>query len=415
MTKKRLKIAIFTDVFLEVQGGIPSSISAQRESLEKQGHEVVVFCPGFTSPDKNVFLVPTHRWLRFGGAPLSKSPTKVMRWIRKNFPNFSDFDVVHVQYEASCSMAGMKLARQFNIPVVQTMHGREDVAIQTNIPHPLKTFVGVVLNFLHSRYIPHRIKVHRDRRLAPTIATAKMWTLMVNHANFADIVTTPSKHFALKLQSYGVSKKIVVVSNGVADEMVEAFDKKIAKAGKSLVRKMTPGEPLRLFWNSRLSNEKRIMPFLCALTLMKEPFFFSACGDGNAYKRAQRFIRKNGLESRVKLYGRVPHEQILDKMSSQHLSVTVSYGFDTQGLTLLEAEAVGLPVFFCDPDMREIVPSGAAVIAAGPSPEEMAAALDEAARHPEKIEEMSKVMLRHRKEILQSIQIKKLLDIYESF
>lgn len=419
-----MRVAIFTDVFLEVPGGIPSSISAQKKSLEKLGHTVTIFAPGFTDEkgnatgllDKEVLkdtvVVPTHKHLRLNGAPLSKSPEVVEKWLMEKYPRF-DFDIVHVHYEASCSLAGMKMARRFKIPLVQTMHGREDMAIAVNVPHPFKTLVGSALNFLHSKYIPHRVVVSRDTDLALTVARAKMWTMMVNHANFADAVLTPSEHFARKLKHYGVTKPISVVSNGVADEMVAEIDEKVKKEGGTLERNLENGEPLRLFWNSRLSREKRIMPFLVALSKMKRPYFFSACGDGNEYKKAERFVKKHNMSDKVKLYGRVPHEEVLDKMLAQHLSVTVSYGFDTQGLTLLEAEAVGLPVFFCDPDMKEVVPAAGALMSDGPSPEQMAKALDTLSANPERIKIMSKEMLKHRTEILQSTQIKKLLTVYQ--
>ena len=156
------------------------------------------------------------------------------------------------------------------------------------------------------------------------------------------------------------------------------------------------------------------MPFLEALSLMKDPFFFSACGDGNALKQAKQFVKKHGMEKKVVFYGRVPHEEVLDRMLGQHISATVSFGFDTQGLTLLEAEATGLPVFFCDSDMKESVPEGGYVMAEGPSPREMARALDKLAKNPEKIKEMSKVMLAHRQEILQSTQIEKLISVYRA-
>lgn len=408
-----MKIAIFTDVFLEVPGGIPSSIEAQKASLEELGHEVIVFAPGFSTKDVDVKIVPTHKLLRLNGAPVSKRPEKVMEWVLKEFPQF-DFDMVHVHYEASCSIAGMKLARKFDKPFVQTMHGREDMAIKINVPHPFKTLVGVLLCFLHGRYIPHAIKVKRDNDLADTIATAKMWTLMVNHANYASQIITPSEHFAKKLKKYGVKRPITVVSNGVADEIVADIDRRIDKINGTLVRKFEKGDTLRIFWNSRISNEKRIMPFLEALLLVKEPFFFSACGDGNALKKAKKFVSKNDMDEKVVFYGRVPHEEVLDKMLGQHISATVSYGFDTQGMTLLEAEATGLPVFFCDPDMKESVPEGGYVMAGGPSPKEMALALSRLIKNPEKIEEMSRVMMKNRKDILQSVQIKKLLKVYES-
>ena len=429
-----MKIAIFTDVFLEVPGGIPSSISAQKKSLEALGHKVIVFCPGWrgTSVRKGIAVVPTMpKWLKINGAPMSRGPKTVEKWVVERYPEFSKFDIIHVHYEASCSIAGVRLARRFNIPLVQTMHGREDMAVGVNVPHPFKTLTGTVLNFLHGRYIPHTVTVSRDDYLAPTVARAKMWTLMVNHANAADEVVTPSTHFANKLKHYGVKKPIFVVSNGVSDELIREFDiralrraeeSKISTATavtknsatvsleKVLVRRREPGEPLRMIWNSRVSHEKRIMSFLKAIAEMKEPVKVSVYGDGNAYAQAKRFIEKKGLP--VTLYGLTSHDKILDKMASEHLGVMASYGFDTQGLTLLESEATGLPVFYVDPDMREIVPRAGAVWS-GPKPSEMARRLDKLAREPKRIEEMSREMLSCRREVFQSTQIAKLIEVYK--
>ena len=414
-----MKIAVFSDVFLDVPGGIPSSILAQKKSLEELGHEVVVFAPGFRhslsifsrDEQKTIFLVPTHPLIKLNGAPVSKRPEKVIKKILLAYPEF-DFDVVHVNYEASCSIAGMKLARRFGRKLVQTMHGREDMAVQMNIPSGLKTLVASVLCFLHGRYIPHSKIVNKDQKLANTLARAKMWTIMVNHANYANEVITPSQQFAEKLRYYGVKKEINVVSNGVDDEMVAEIDKRVERVNGSLVRRVEEGDVLRIFWNSRLSKEKRIMPFLEALAYVKEPFFCTFVGDGNALNLAKKFVGKNGLDSKVQFYGRVPHAEVLDKMLGQHLSATVSFGFDTQGLTLLEAEATGLPVFFCDPDLAESVPDGGGVMSKSPDPKAMAKTLSEIARNPGQIEEMSKVMLESRREILQSTQIKKLLAVF---
>ena len=67
-----MRIAVFTDLYLEIAGGIPSSISAQKRELEKLGHEVVVFCPGFKQPEeKNVVILPTSK-INVNGAPTTK-------------------------------------------------------------------------------------------------------------------------------------------------------------------------------------------------------------------------------------------------------------------------------------------------------------------------------------------------------
>ena len=71
-----------------------------------------------------------------------------------------------------------------------------------------------------------------------------------------------------------------------------------------------------------------------------------------------------------------------------------------------------MPVFFCDPDLCEVVPAGGYVLADGPSPSEMAAALTELSEHPERIGEMSALMMKHRKEVLMSKRIVRVEKIF---
>lgn len=398
-----MNIAIFTDLYLEVAGGIPSSVRAQKEELERLGHTVTVFCPGWKCEEKGVVLVPTSKWLKINGAPMARWPGVLLKWLRREWAKF-DYDVVHVHYEAGASIAGVLYAREKGIPVVQTMHGREDMAIAVNVPHPFKTMVATLLCFLHGRYIKHPIKVRTDNYLAPTVARAKMWTLMVGQAEAADRVVMPSKHFIEKFKHYGVTREMVQVSNGVPDETV---------AEKWPVRKVAPGEKMKMIWTSRLSKEKRIVPFIRALSLIRGGNWeIEIYGGGNELKKVQKIVAREGLGGQVHLRGAVSHEELIETLRTAHLAVLASYGFDNQAMTLLEAEAVGLPVFFCDPDMREVVAKGGAVVGTGPSPEEMAEALSKVIAEPERIEKMSRVMLAHRGEVAQSVQVKKLLELY---
>ena len=406
-----MKVAIFTDVFLEVPGGIPSSINAQREYLEKAGISSVVFCParpGSKVPE-GVFAVPSFKHFRPGGAPFAKRISKVKKAILAAYPEF-DFDIIHVHYEGACSLAGMQLAREFKKPLVQTMHGREDVAAETNIPHPFKTLGGSLICFLHHFGVPNTIKIKRDDYLAPTIVRAKMWTLMVNHANFADVVITPSKHFKEKLQHYGASKPFLVISNAISDDALRAsFLAAGLDFSKPEVREYDSAEPLRLFWNSRVSREKRIMPFLLALGMTKMPVSLEVYGDGNELSKAERFVKRHNLK--VKFYGRVEHSEILKKMEKAQLSSVVSYGFDNQPMTILEARAMGLPTLVCDPDLIEVTGDGG-ILTAGPEPEKIAETLEKIYREPEMIAIKSKACIEGREEVLQSVQIKKLIKLY---
>lgn len=393
---------MFTDIYAPwATGGIVSSIQAQKRELEKLGHTVVVFCPGFDSDDPTVVTVPTFKWLKINETAVARTPQEIETAILDQRPEFGrEFDLVHAHYEAACSIAGIRLARRFGLPVVQTMHGREDMAIAVNVAPALRFGVAEALDLLHAQCLEHGVEVERDQFQAPTLTRARMWRLMVNHAESADIVVTPTRHFAEKLRHYGVTRPLRVVSNGVDEDLVtQEFQ----------VRRLEEGAPLLMLWNSRVSHEKRIMPFLKAVARLQRPYHLTVYGDGNDLKKAQRYARQQELA--VEFRGRRPRTEIIRQMGSAQLAIMASYNFDTQGMTLLEAKATGLPVFFCDPNMREVVPEGSYVLAAGPEPEAMAAALE--ALPAGHIEKMSRVMMAHREEALQSAQIQKLLAVYQ--
>lgn len=428
----KLHIAIFTDVFLGIPGGIPSSIRAQKTSLEALGHQVTIFCPGtqkdYSNPlnkfgadhDPNIILVPTAKFL-VNGAPFSKWTKYVTRFIEKKYPNLAEtFDLFHIHYEATTSMAGLLLAKKYGIKVVQTMHGREDMAIAINVPHPFKTLAATGINLIHRTTLKSIAKKSPKpdyqnteiKNLAPTIARREMWQMMIRQANLADQVITPSAHFAKKLQLFGVTHPISVISNGIADQEIANFTPKIRNYQRS--------EPLRILWFSRLSKEKRILPFLESLRIAQklEPnfrFIFTIIGDGNQMSKVQKFCKKHFDEASIKILGTIPHQEILQKYTEdQHLSIINSYQFDTQGLTILEAAACNLPVIYADPDMSEIVPNHGGLCAKSPTPHAMAELLLKIYHQPEIIQKLSQNLAASEKTYLQSHQIKKLLDLYFS-
>ena len=440
---KALRIAIFTDVFLGIPGGIPSSIRAQKTALESLGHQVTIFCPGtqqdFENPlsqfganhDPNIILVPTAKFL-VNGAPFSKWTKHVIRFIEEKYPNLTEsFDFFHIHYEATTSMAGLILAKKYHIKTIQTMHGREDMAIAINVPHPFKTIAATGINLIHRTTLKPILKKsprpdyqnpepkkslglnYQDakiKNLAPTIARREMWQMMTRQANLADQVITPSAHFAKKLQLFGVTRPISVISNGISDQEIANFTPRI--------RTYQNHEPLRILWFSRLSKEKRILPFLESLRIAQklEPnfhFIFTIIGDGNQMSKVQKFCKKHFDKSSIKILGSIPHQEILQKYTQdQHLSIINSYQFDTQGLTILEAAACNLPVIYADPDMSEIVPNHGGLCAESPNPRAMAELLLEIYRQPEIIQKLSQNLAASEKTYLQSHQIKKLLDLY---
>ena len=398
-----MKIAFFSDCYLDLTGGIVSSMNAQKKALEKAGHEVCIFSTAYPKTEQeikklaeqHIYVVPSCKYLIRGVTPISRRPGIIEKWLVSKHPEIKDYDVFYVHYESGCSIAGLRLGRKLKIPTVQVMHGREDVGESNIIPFGFRTIVAVMLNWFHSWYLPHTVKIHRDDYLATSLARAKMWSLMVNHANYADLVLTPSKHFKKKLLHYGVTKKIEVFPNCFNDD-------KFPKSPKP--KELKEGEGLRIIWHSRVTPEKRIVPFLEALTQVVSKYRLDVYGDGVDLARAKRYAKEHGVNAIF--HGNVPFDKLSKAISDSHLDVLVSYNCDTFGMTLIEAEAYGVPVLFCDPDMKEIVPKGGYILTDGIEPAKMAKAINNLIKNPEAIKQMSEVMLSHRNEVLASNRIK---------
>ena len=427
-----MRIAFFTDVFLEIPGGIPSSIKAQKTALESLGHHVTIFCPGWKkqqpgiSMDKksrfslnknsneDIVIVPSFKLLRPNGAPLAKSPTKIIKYINKLYSNFSSsFDLIHVHYEASCSIAGVKLAKKYHLKLVQTMHGREDIAIYTNVPTPLNYLVAPLLNFLHQKSLKsiqqRKITLpKKDDYLITTSVHRNMWELMIRQASLADTVISPSQHFAKNLEHYHAAKTVHVVSNGIDDELLAKYSFKI--------RERQQNDPLKIIWSSRVSKEKRIIPFLESIKQSKyhKNIQLTVIGEGNQLQEAKAFTKANLNNTKITFFGLIPHEELFQYEKDQHLSIINSYGFDTQGMTILEAIACGLPVIYADPAMDENIPDHCGLRAKNNTPAAMAELLDYIFENPELIKAMSEAALKASPSVMQSAQIKNLLNLYQS-
>ena len=409
-----MKIAIFTDCYLDLTGGIVTAINAERDELERRGHTVYIFSSSYPRNDvkrqelakQNIFPVPSCRFFGRGATPIARRPRVIEKWLLANYPEIRDFDIFYVHYEAGCSIAGLRLARELKIPSIQVMHGREDVGEAHIIPLGFRTVVAIALNWFHSWYIPHLTKIHRDDYFAKTLAAAKMWTLMVNHANYADLVITPSNNFRDILKHYGVTREIIALHHGVPDELVSAPAKLHARE---------KGEPLRIIWHSRVSGEKRILPFLEALyRLDRAPhpttYHLEVYGDGPDLPLARAYAKMH--KQNVTFYGNADYATIRKALESAHIDVLASYNYDTFGMILIEAEASGVPVFIVDPALCEVIPAGGYVLAGGPTPEHMVSALSELIDYPGKISQMSEIMLKNRHAVKISVSVTRLEEIF---
>lgn len=407
-----MHVALFTDLHPATFGGAQISVASQRRALEQYGHRVTVFTPPLTNtPDPDPCVVelkpaPVLAWL---ARTLGRYEDFVFVWpsqansaiIDDAFRARGPFDIVHTQGDLGVAVAGVEAARRHGIPVVQTKHTRYDAYFQQATPAPL--FLAAIVSRMQK---PHLAGDFSYKGTEEQVASRVAWRFMVAHAQAADHVIIPTRHFASSLVERGVSRPISVISNGIDDDVIE----------RALAAQVLPppdNEPLRLIWCGRLSSEKRVFEAVEAVALVDD-CTLDIYGEGQLAAPLRRFVDSSGLAGRIRLHGSVGHEQCLNAMKSSGAMLFTSYGFDTQGLVLLEAAAMALPTIYCDPALKETVPESGGILAADPSPNALAAAIRTVANNRAKLREMSGSISAHRDIPRQSLQTKKILDIYSS-
>ncbi|MCB9505762.1 MAG: glycosyltransferase family 1 protein [Gemmatimonadales bacterium] len=118
-----MRIAIFSEVYWPMVSGVSHSLQRLVAALEARGHTCRIYAPEYAlpagtpdlatvhrSPALKLFLYPDVQW----GFPRQAE-------IAADFAAFAP-DVVHVATEFAMGTTGLRLARQFGVPVVASAH-----------------------------------------------------------------------------------------------------------------------------------------------------------------------------------------------------------------------------------------------------------------------------------------------------
>lgn len=395
-----MHIVIFVDFHDSSVGGVQTSVRGQRKGLEALGHQVTIVCPPPVSgvnTDPNVITLPALPFVRPNGFPLAIPSRHARRFVEKELAKQPKADIFHVQTNIGVGLMGVMIAKRLKIPLVQTMHGRDDVFAQT---YPFPYLVTFAARIAHRFFIPHTSPVHR---LNDTPTAHNAWQVMIQQAQMADQIVMPSHHFAKKFSEHGITQPMDVISNGIDDDVIEQLP--------GAMRKKNPSKNLHIMWCGRLSEEKRPIDSINAVARVAGATL-DLYGDGPLEKEVQSYIEKQGLSKRIRLKGRVGQTDILSAMRNHDILLYPSYGFDNQPMVLLEAVAASLPVVYCDPDLTECMPEKGAYITENVSVDSMAAALRSIAENPTQWRIMHKAMFKHRPKVTQSYHSKKMVKLY---
>ncbi|GHD44624.1 glycosyltransferase [Mycetocola manganoxydans] len=335
-----MHILMFSDQHADSLGGVQVSIRLQKRFLEQAGHTVTVCAPRMHrehagSPDYiDTPSIPITLDREYSMTLVSRGND---RRIDRALAGRPPVDVVHVQADFWGAMLGYRFAARHGIRAVHTFHNHMEFGIEQVVPCP-KLAIRALLWWEHRVLRPARSK------LAPSA-----WAYLNELAVRADASIAPSGHFAALLERRGAATDVEVILTGADDAVVESVlrDAPSRQAGRPL-----------FVWMGRMSSEKRVLEYLEAILESGVDAEFRLYGAGLLLARAQAFVRENGLQDRVVFAGKVPYSDALAAIASADALVQTSIGFETQGMTVFEAAALGTPSIVSDPNIAGELPDG---------------------------------------------------------
>ena len=123
-----MRIALMTNNYKPVMGGVPISIERLKCGLEKQGHQVTVFAPSSeeAEEEEGVFRYAVLMKRFIGGIAL---PNPFDARIETEFKK-QKFDIIHVHHPMLIGRTAVWLSKKYGIPLVFTYHTRYEKYVE---------------------------------------------------------------------------------------------------------------------------------------------------------------------------------------------------------------------------------------------------------------------------------------------
>ena len=308
-----MRILMVSDVYFPRINGVSTAIMTLRRELARQGHEVTLIAPDYGSATEDEAGIHRVRSRGVWGDPEDRMMSR--SGIRALLPKLArqDFDIVHIHTPFVAHYAGLELARALNLPVVETYH----------------TFFEEYL----FHYVPFVPKAAM-RYLARAFSRSQCAAL--------DGLIVPSKPMLEALQRYGITTRSRIIPTGIEMADFAGGDGTAFRAHHGI-----PAEQPMLLFVGRVAHEKNIGFLLETMQHIRQVHtdaLLMLAGEGPALPALQRRAVQLGLADNVRFIGYLDRKkELLDCYRAADLFV-FSSRTETQGLVLLEAMALGVPV-----------------------------------------------------------------------
>ncbi len=309
-----MRVLMISDVYFPRVNGVSTSIKTFRDELPGFGVDSQLVVPAYPGhagdPDGTIIRLaswqvprdPEDRLVRPGALRAFR------RGIRRG-----GFDLVHVQTPFAAHYAGVTVARQLGIPVVESYH--------TYFEHYLHHYVPWVPGAL-TRLLARRVTV--------------------SQCGAVDRVIAPSTQMAAALRAYGVDTPIEVLPTGIPASGFVLGDGARFRARHGI----NPSRPVATFVG-RVAHEKNIDFLLSMLRTLRErvpDVLLVIAGEGPARPHCERLVAAAGLAGSVRFLGYLDRATDLPDCYQAADVFVFASRTETQGLVLLEAMAQGTPV-----------------------------------------------------------------------
>jgi glycosyltransferase involved in cell wall biosynthesis len=308
-----MKILMISDVYFPRVNGVSTSIHTFRRELGALGIETRLVAPAYPAPfadEQGVERIPSSR------VPLDPEDRRMhARPIRALAASLGQegFDLVHVQTPFVAHYLGLELARRFGIPAIETYH----------------TFFEEYL-FHYVPFLPRAWLRAAARRFSRV------------QGNSVQALVVPSTPMREVLGGYGVTTPMHVIPTGIPLADFGGGD-----GARFRARLGIPAATPLLLFVGRVAHEKNIGFLLRALriALQQVPALeMVIAGEGPAEPSLRRETTALGLGDRVHFVGYLDRKGALPDCYAAADAFVFASRTETQGLVLLEAMAVGLPV-----------------------------------------------------------------------
>jgi glycosyltransferase involved in cell wall biosynthesis len=308
-----MKILYISDVYFPRVNGVSTSIRTFVKQMQSLGHEVHLIAPEYAAttedeawirriPARSIYFDPEDKLMKWG-AVMQKLPG-----LRRE-----NYDIIHVHTPFVAHYLGLRLARELNVPCIETYH----------------TFFE---DYLH-HYLPWIPKL---------IARGMARAISKRQCNAVDAIVAPSAPMLSVLRAYGVKAAAEVIPTGLQAHSFKEADGKAFRINYGI-----PLERPMLLFVGRVAFEKNIS-FLLEMTkvlIEKHPdALLVVAGQGPAEKSLHKLASDLDLDDNIKFIGYLDRNAELNACYQAADIFVFSSKSETQGLVLLEAMAQGTPV-----------------------------------------------------------------------